>query len=120
MANVTTKIVPAEKGPPGRAVTLESALHAGIIQEANRQFFHPLGLALAVVQPSWPLPAYLEIQQTDDQEGWAYDSLDDEVSVRRAQTVATIHAHIRDKRLAALGFDQQPIGSVISVLTEET
>lgn len=37
------------KGAPVPELTLKEFIDAGFLQEVNRQFFHPLGLALSVV-----------------------------------------------------------------------
>ena len=48
----------------------------GILQEANRTFFHPLGLALTIIYFEQTERTELKLQYTEHEEGFVFDSLD--------------------------------------------
>lgn len=99
--------------PYGEKLDPLDALKYGLIQEANRQFFHPLGMALAVVEFDDGQPPYLELHVSDDPEGMAFDRLDDGLSEVKAKLVAARLQAISGPRTARLGFVVQPIGNVL-------
>lgn len=70
---------------PAKQADLREFVDFGYLQEANRQFFHPLGLALAVMEHddgSITLHAILDAR--DDPEGYVFDDgvLDREKTLR--------------------------------------
>lgn len=80
----------------------------GYLQEVNRGFFHPLGLALEVVVEEDGTERLGGIwDYRDDPEGVRYEVFD---LVENAQRVADERARRRPAREAALGYWQQPIG----------
>lgn len=98
----------------------------GVLQEANRLFFHPLGLAMV-----WELPrddadqivprvvGFLTAQ--DDPEGWAFTDLSDTESRLNQERVDELRNRFRAARKALFGSDVQPIGSKLPLeAAEET
>jgi len=84
----------------------------GYLQEVNRAFFHPLGLALEVVVDQ-NCPAILRIQDfRDDPEGVRYEGLDLRPKANRLMEIHKFRRLLREK---ALGYWQQPISSEVEV-----
>lgn len=74
---------------------------AGYLQEVNRQFFHPLGLAMFVDLEAGTFGIY---DDRADPEGWYYGS----DLGPKAEAIAAIEAARRPQREAALGYWVQP------------
>lgn len=55
--------------------SIKDFVDLGILQEANRVFFHPLGLALTVVGEKRRVNLH-GVAQTSDPEGFEYDEID--------------------------------------------
>ena len=79
----------------------------GLLQEVNRQFFHPLGLAIEVV---------VDNETGEERFGGVWDCRDDpegfvfaEIDVEKAQQVITEQVRRSLLRQQALGFVVQPI-----------
>ena len=80
----------------------------GYLQELNRQFLHPLGLALAVHvddDGNETLDGIWDVRE--DEEGMIYDP--SEISKEKALNVLGEQAEKCTARLAALGYLIQPI-----------
>ena len=78
----------------------------GYLQELNRGFLHPLGLALEVVAEDDGTERLGGVwDYRDDPEGVRYEDLD---LTEKAQRVAEEREHRRPAREAALGYWQQP------------
>lgn len=73
----------------------------GFLQEANRQFFHPLGLALAVdVGGELDEEGYFKVQVWDgreDPEGWFF--LPEEIDLEKIHRVENLRASKRAERI---------------------
>lgn len=54
----------------------EVFIHKGVLQEANRSFFHPLGLALALLYFEESETMELRVQYTEDDEGYVFPEID--------------------------------------------
>jgi len=81
----------------------------GYLQEINRLFLHPLGMALEIQKAEsgvWEFRGVWDCR--DDPEGIAFD---DEPSAERAAMVEAERAEKAAARLASLGFDVQPVGA---------
>jgi hypothetical protein len=81
----------------------------GYLQEVNRGFFHPLGLALALVlptKPGEPEARLMVIDHRDDPEGCIFSPGD---LVEKAVRLKAISDARRPAREAALGYWQQPV-----------
>lgn len=85
---------------------------AGYLQEANRLFFHPLGLALEIVieedGSSWLGGIH---DHRSDPEGCAFIDLTDPADDERATFVRKEFLRRADARKALFGRIVQPIGS---------
>lgn len=81
---------------------------AGYLQEVNRQFFHPLGLALAVVvDPDGTEHLGMIWDYREDPEGIIFGgSL---LSVEKAENVQRIEDERKPPRIESLGFWIQPV-----------
>lgn len=93
-----------------KQLDLKTLRSDGYLQEVNRAFFHPLGLALAIIAPTKPgePPAYLAILDArEDPEGFRFEPVDREL-VDLAIKFARISGARREARIAALGYWQQP------------
>lgn len=92
----------------------EEFQRAGYLQEVNRQFLHPLGLALAVNvddEGNWTFVGVKDAR--DDPEGFVFGSWTTAESVNLAQAkcrfVAEEFSNRHEDRFRALGFDVQPV-----------
>jgi hypothetical protein len=55
---------------------IKTLTHQGILQEVNRSFFHPLGMALTIAYFADTEKTELRLQYTEDKEGFLFDHLD--------------------------------------------
>lgn len=94
-----------------RRISIEEFRSAGYLQEANRRFFHPLGLALEVVVDAdggerlggvW--------DYRDDPEGIAFSNGGDP---EKAARVDREWSERESARTEALGFMVQPVGQAL-------
>lgn len=83
----------------------------GYLQEANRLFFHPLGLALQVIQEGRPRLRVIDAR--DDPEGVVFERLDGEAEKKRAVRVAERAEEKGRVRVERWGWTVQPVGSVM-------
>lgn len=92
-----------------KVLPLKTLRDDGYLQEANRQFFHPLGLALAVIMPTKagePPASLVVLDWRDDPDGGRFtdgDSLTEKAAVLEGIATARVQA-----RLDALGYWVQP------------
>lgn len=64
-------------------LAIEEFVSSGLLQEVNRQFFHPLGLALAVKRENGGLTGLAGvIDGRDDEEGFVYEQFTDAEATR--------------------------------------
>lgn len=95
----------------GGFVSLEELQRSGILQETNHRWFHPLGLALAVVEEEGK-PRLEIIDVREDPEGMVFvDGVMDRE--KSEQFLAFMHSRY-EQRQAALGFVIQPEGPASS------
>ena len=88
----------------------------GYLQEVNRQFFHPLGLALAIKKhDNGKIEWQGIIDSRDDIEGFYFASLAEAMSMERAEHVAKEKAKRAIVRKKRFGWIVQPVGSQVSV-----
>lgn len=97
---------------------------SGFLLEANRQFFHPLGLALSI---RWEkgrrvggdddergVPVELVLYDyRDDPEGVVFASLDGDEDRRKHAVVMMAFSEKFDVRMRKFGWHIQPIGSTV-------
>lgn len=85
---------------------------AGYLQEVNRQFLHPLGLALEVGRDDesghWAITGVWDYRADPEGIRFAPEVIDDEF-VERAERIERIGNRRVDARLAALGYVIQPL-----------
>ncbi len=97
-----------------REVSARQMIDDGILLEANRQFFHPLGLVLAVTHDAEDIdmPAKLSLSITDDLEGFEYTARDAEdmaLKETKAHRFYVFSLPRQQARLKALGYSEQPL-----------
>lgn len=92
-------------------MALKEIEDSGVLQEVNRQFLHPLGLALCVTYLGGN-PAKLEmLDMRQDPEGWIFD----EVSIEKAKKVELELMKRAGPRMKAIGAIVQPLpGETVS------
>lgn len=94
-------------------IDIEEFREIGFLQEANRQFFHPLGLALEVQvddDGNWSLGGIWDYR--DDPEGVLFVDLTSEEDIDRAVRVSRELAEHREARMELFGYSNiQPFGS---------
>lgn len=100
-----------------RYLTPQELRDGGYLQEVNRRFFHPLGLALAV-DPDQELGTDGKFtvavwDSRDDPEGWFFapSELDDAVGRGKAQKIDEEYNSKSDRRLEVCGSVIQRIGA---------
>lgn len=86
---------------------------AGYLQEVNRLFLHPLGLALEIGRDEttghWHLSGVWDFRTDPEGIRFAPEMIDDEFIVR-ADRIAALRAHRIGARVQALGYIIQPLG----------
>lgn len=103
-----------------KRMDIEEFQRLGFLQEVNRQFFHPLGLALEVfIEPDDGGPARLGgiWDYRDDPEGVAFSS--DNINVEKALTVEAERLRHVEARIALLGAAVQPLPDEEADFTQE-
>ena len=80
-----------------KTVSVEEIIDSGILQEANRRFFHPLGLALAITFPGGKMEL---LDARDDPEGFIFDS----ISKSKLERFVRFMAERKNSRLESLGY----------------
>lgn len=80
----------------------------GLLHEVNRQFFHPLGLALVVGEEDDGTQSIIGVwDNRDDPEGICF--ADETLSAAKAQSVKDLEDARREARQASLGYWVQPV-----------
>lgn len=108
---------PEVERPRPPKMNLREFMELGYLQEANRQFFHPLGLALFVhVDDDGFVSEWGVYDDRGDPEGWRFDLTDwpggSAAAVARfksnAATIERLQEDRRPARVNALGYWIQP------------
>lgn len=118
MSETKKDILMPEDGPPVRYIDLSEFRQRGYLQEVNRLFFHPLGMALELRQEDdgapWTMRGVWDYR--DDPEGIYFaDGVDPE---KAARVKAEWEAKASGRR-AALGYMVQPTGNGASATPPE-
>ena len=96
-----------------KLMPLEEFVETGYLQEVNRQFLHPLGLALAVsTDTDTGQTSLLGLYDSrDGPEGFAFadDVVVDPAFYEKGNRIAEIYAERRVPRLDRLGYVIQPL-----------
>ena len=88
---------------------LDVLRYDGYLQEVNRQFFHPLGLALGVTTPDdGAEPRLVVVDWREDPAGVRFS--DDQDLAPKAAQLWRITSRRRTARVEALGYWVQPTG----------
>lgn len=92
------------KGDKTGRVDIKEFRELGFLQEANRLFFHPLGLALEVIQDADGSERLGGVwDHRDDEEGIMFtDGMIDEQKVKQVARERIKHIHARTKLFAGL------------------
>jgi len=83
-------------------ITAKEMRESGLLQEVNRQFFHPIGLALYVEEETNNMGV---LDYREDAEGVTFEK----PSVEKATNVSKIQQARMIERVRALGFWIQPL-----------
>ena len=94
--------VSATKGSNVYEADPQKLINAGVIQEANRFFFHPLGLCLQACSKG------IHISVTDEPGGFCFEDLSEE-NLDKAANVFRIRDTFKDERIALWGSPIQPL-----------
>lgn len=107
---------------PHPILNLRELRDAGYLQEANRRFFHPIGLALALVYGDGveAEPTGVEVYDyRDDEEGVFYPPARDQIEASQRLEYAGRYDYERDqkkaKRTELFGQDEQGTDSLIQI-----
>jgi hypothetical protein len=95
-----------------KTLDLEVLRDDGYLQEVNRLFFHPLGLALAVALPTKagePPPSLSVLDAREDLEGFHFIENDLNVKFLRLHNISRLR---RVARVNKLGYWVQPLGEI--------
>lgn len=80
----------------------------GLVQEVNRRFLHPMGLALEVIVEEDGSTRFGDVwDERDDPEGWRF--AEGEIEIEKVRSVDALLEAKRASRLAALGYVIQPV-----------
>ena len=96
-----------------RKMTPKEFRERGYLQEVNRCFLHPLGLALEVVQDADGTERFGEVQVTDDEAGTAFE----DAVLQRLSAWENAY-RIEQERQARAEARRQELGDVIQPLVE--
>lgn len=84
----------------------------GYLQELNRQFLHPLGMALEVIidekDESVKLGGIWDYRE--DPEGMTFQDMSKDTHRKKAENVKSLQLAAAKTRLKLLGFEIQPVG----------
>lgn len=107
-------------------LNLKDFQEEGYLLEVNRQFFHPLGLAIGIYydendlenekgfDPEVDEPKGLVIYDTrDDPEGYAFDSLVSDDDSKKYKNIERLWSEKATVRLERFGWVVQPMGSIL-------
>lgn len=92
-----------------KRINIKEFRERGYLQEVNRRFFHPLGMALEVViedDGTWKLGGVWDYR--DDPEGMIFAPDEPELFVRQAAEVQAEWDRMAATRVPALGYMVQP------------
>lgn len=88
----------------------------GFLQELNRKFLHPMGLALQVIgDKNGNITGFGQVTHVaDDLEGMRFIDLSDNDSIKKAEYVEKYFNERKQIREKALGYIIQPMGDKIN------
>lgn len=93
---------------PSQKMSAKEFRELGYLQELNRRFLHPLGLALAVIIYENGEERFGEVwDYRDDPEGIVFDP--DAIDADKARRIYTEQVGKQHRRIESLGYDIQPM-----------
>ena len=95
-----------------KTLSVKEFQERGYLQELNRQFLHPLGLAISVIvnEETGIAESFGDIwDYRDDPEGIIFADLFTPEMVRKAKDISEEQKHMNDSRRKSLGYEIQPI-----------
>lgn len=102
-----------------KRITIKEFREFGYLQELNRQFLHPLGLALEVIIEKTGEESLGGVwDYRDDPEGLFFQDLTRDMNYEKATNVEKEAVKKEKERLKTIGFRIQPIGHSFKVETE--
>lgn len=104
-----------------KRMSIKEFVEKGFLQEANRLFFHPHGLALAVFVDDFDGTATLSgiWDYREDPEGMVFEDTTDPEWAEKMEQVKQERVRHLEHREALFGHFIQPIGSVVEVKPKE-
>lgn len=94
-----------------KKIDIKEFCEKGYLQELNRQFLHPFGLALEIKidehSGTYSLNGIWDCR--DDPEGIIFGDLSSEDAIQKAKNVSNERKRLRQSRLDILGYEIQPI-----------
>lgn len=106
-------------GKPIKYMDLEEFIETGYLLEINRQFLHPLGLAMAIsCEEDGTHHIAGIVDSRDDQEGFVFAALDEE-DREKAKRVTDLWIEKARERLRRFGWIMQPMESCAEGWLEE-
>ena len=92
-------------------LSMEELHRSGLLQEVNRQFFHPRGLMMSVVtddnRGDFSFGGIIDYRE--DPEGCTFGELDPAEANRKAKAVQELFDSKKDQREKELGYIIQPL-----------
>lgn len=83
----------------------------GFLQEVNRQFLHPLGLALETIKETEDEESFGEVwDYIDDPEGMFFGDVSSPDMIERAEEIEKLKNEKAEVRIEKYGFSIQPLG----------
>jgi hypothetical protein len=105
---------------PVKTMTVQEFREFGFLQELNRRFLHPMGIALGVVIEEDGTNRWGDIADCrDDPVGCTFGDLAHVEDIRKADRVSALEKSKRQDRWQELGFLIQPVGTGYSGADEE-
>lgn len=84
---------------PARSLTFDEMIKSGVIQEANRQFFHPLGLRMCLYDCERTESNFLEVRfETAGKDIESFELMHESELKTRAENVASMRERYREAR----------------------
>lgn len=98
-----------------KEMSKEEFKNQGYLQELNRLFLHPLGVALGIKTEKNEIVDFIIIDNTQEKDGMIFESLDDKESREKAINIKKLFKEKRKNRLKTLKYIYQPIKGLNNV-----
>jgi len=111
LVNKINKFSSSNNKTKSKKLNLQEFVDKGYLQEVNRQFFHPLGLALEVnINKGKAISLGNICDHRDDPERTIFENLSNKISKDKAFNIEEQKQKLSETRLKLLGYSIQPIG----------